>query len=206
MHLHSDIDHDPARVLTLKRLEIPIGSILDGKTAAEVGFRAKYGAAILAIVRDGQRLEGHLGTVSIELSWEKARREKNHIYRECPPPIQARFQNGDVLLLDTKEGANVDDWYPDLIPIVNSEENDEDIAEESIRGFMVAMSLQSSSPLVGRSVVEAGLRGIPGIYLNTHGHTSLFCVTIGRSRSNAGFPNELFCFLLFCSGKLCSFF
>jgi di/tricarboxylate transporter len=47
--------------------EVVIGSDLAGQTLREIGFRGRYNAAVLAIHRQGQRLQEKLGEVSLRM-------------------------------------------------------------------------------------------------------------------------------------------
>ncbi|CAN5564688.1 SLC13 family permease [soil metagenome] len=47
--------------------EVVVGAELGGKTLKSVGFRARYNAAVLAVHRQGQRLEAKLGGVSLHM-------------------------------------------------------------------------------------------------------------------------------------------
>jgi len=47
--------------------EVVIGEGFSGRTLSEVGFRARYGAAVLAIHRAGHRIEGKLGELPLRM-------------------------------------------------------------------------------------------------------------------------------------------
>lgn len=49
----------------LTEVLIAPGSILDGRTAKSLGFRARFNAAIVAVQRDGKHVEGRLGELSL---------------------------------------------------------------------------------------------------------------------------------------------
>jgi di/tricarboxylate transporter len=47
--------------------EVVLGEAFSGRTLREVGFRSKYGAAVLAVHRAGHRIEAKLGELSLRL-------------------------------------------------------------------------------------------------------------------------------------------
>ncbi|MGH2384116.1 MAG: SLC13 family permease [Candidatus Limnocylindria bacterium] len=47
--------------------EVVLGEGFAGRTLSEIGFRAKYGAAVLAIHRSGHRIEGKLGELPLRM-------------------------------------------------------------------------------------------------------------------------------------------
>ena len=42
---------------------------LSGRTAAEVGFRTRYGAAVIAVHREGTRVQDHPGQSNTNISF-----------------------------------------------------------------------------------------------------------------------------------------
>lgn len=80
--------------------------------------------------------------------------------------MQITFEKGDVLLISMMDPSRQLQWAND-IDVVSSNEKKSSPSESFsiVREFMVAMTLQWHSPLVGQSVVQAGLRGLPGLYL-----------------------------------------
>ena len=84
----------------------------------------------------------------------------------CVPHLQVTFEQGDILLVSMMDPSRQLQWAND-IDIVSSEEKKPSQSESFsiVREFMVAMTLQWHSPLVGQSVLQAGLRGLPGLYL-----------------------------------------
>lgn len=79
---------------------------------------------------------------------------------------QVTFDRDDILLISMMDPARQLQWSNDLEVVTDNGQKPS--ASESfsiVREFMVAMTLQWHSPLVGQSVVQAGLRGLPGLYL-----------------------------------------
>lgn len=71
--------------------EAVVGPELVGTTLQEVGFRARYGAAVLAIHRAGQRIDAKLGQVRLHLG--------DTLLVLADPGFRARYRDGRDFLL-----------------------------------------------------------------------------------------------------------
>ena len=78
--------------------EAVVGSELVNLTLREIGFRARYGAAVLAIHRSGQRIDAKLGDVRLRLG--------DTLLLLGDREFQARFRDGrDFLLISSLRAA-----------------------------------------------------------------------------------------------------
>ena len=143
----------------LSKVIIADGGNLVGKTPKEASFRATYGASILSISRAGEKLEGRLGRIFLEI--------------------------GDVLLIDMGDAFDWDDEATDrdLKPLLSDAaaavrlgekraSSDDAKAEAIEREFLIPMKVAQGSklrglsrPLNGLTIEQAGLRGLPGLFL-----------------------------------------
>lgn len=77
--------------------EVVLGEGFAGRTLSEIGFRARYGAAVLAIHRSGHRIEGKLGELPLRMG--------DTLLVLASPQFVQRFRNsGDFLVVAPLRG------------------------------------------------------------------------------------------------------
>lgn len=134
-----------------------------GSTIRDARFRSRFGAAVLAVARDGSRVEGHLG--SIELA------------------------AGDTLLLDaTPDNINRLRQFPDFL-LISELEADPPRHEKAwlswgILGLILALVTTDTISMLNGSLIGAGLMLVTGCCSVTQAGKSLdlgVLVTIAAS-------------------------
>lgn len=148
---------------TLVRAKIKPGSRLIGMNAKTFGFRAKYKAAIIAVHRQGRSVSGKIGEVVLQegdvLLLQAGKDSPLISSRHRPPPLAESAGASDDL--DEAEGGTE---FPQVNQDLQILPTDRRTRQEG-KQFMIHMRLQHDSPISGKTVEGAGLRGLPGLFL-----------------------------------------
>lgn len=131
----------------LVKATVKPGAEVVGQAVKDLGFRRRFGASVVAVRRRGQPLKGNVAQVV----------------------LQAR----DQLLLNTSSEFDVDNWdlkenfldVADLGGPATSTSAPSLPAPEADGAFMFAMLVQDRSPVVSKTVAQAGLRALQKSYL-----------------------------------------
>ncbi|KAH9260910.1 hypothetical protein BASA82_001075 [Batrachochytrium salamandrivorans] len=160
--LEEDEDED-ASVLTdavVLQAVIPHASTLEDKTPKEVRFRSLYNAAILTIFREGEKISVSnlgevilkVGDVLILLTNEKFSWHQSDTQRDLKPrPVAtANSPGGSTVVLGGGDPVNYDGVDREFHISMRVTKNSQ---------------LQFTRSLEGRNLDQAGMRGLPGLFL-----------------------------------------
>ena len=222
--------HLPPPGLRMARAAVRLDSALVGKMPREVGFRRRYGAAIVALVRRGEQLHGIIGQTPllagdvIVMQVSPASPLLDLINGSLPEPAAGEGEgggtNGRLLnrrwsinritgsfgsLLSIASGAEKERSEAPIEPADGADTHGVELSEVKVgcdeaakpteaapaavpdglasltechanlaivqnaggveRDFMIAMRVARGSPIIGKTVQAAGLRGLPGLFL-----------------------------------------
>ncbi|CAG9467531.1 unnamed protein product [Pedinophyceae sp. YPF-701] len=112
-------------------------SPLIGKSVKDVGFRTRFHATLISVRRGEERLKGGLGKVVLS--------------------------GGDRLVMNVAddfdpEGEVVREHFRDVECVQNN-------SRDANKEFVIAMEVKKGSPLIAKTVDQAGLRGLPQTFL-----------------------------------------
>mmetsp|Transcript_7627 Transcript_7627/g.23227 ORF Transcript_7627/g.23227 Transcript_7627/m.23227 type:complete len:1210 (-) Transcript_7627:234-3863(-) len=221
--------HVPPPGLRMTRATVRPESSLVGKTPRDVGFRRRYSAAIIALVRRGDQLHGIIGqtplmagdVIVMQVSPDSPL--LHLINGELPEPVAAESAGGGatdtsrwnfsriassfVSSPATGSAVNPDDGREETDATAGGETAGVELSEVTVhddamsasdtaaatptgvpagpatlaechadleivqssggveRDFMIAMRVARGSPIIGKTVQGAGLRGLPGLFL-----------------------------------------
>jgi di/tricarboxylate transporter len=162
----------------LVRALVRAGSSLAGKTAREAGFRARYDAAIVSLVRPESHavLHSNLGRLPLAVGDELLLVVGDSFSWVSPAvsadlkPLPARGRAGSGPGSSLAPGASAPGAPPVGPPPVEAAAAAQ--AESGlVREFLMPMRVTSRSGLIGArslhglTVEQAGLRGLPGVFL-----------------------------------------
>jgi K+/H+ antiporter YhaU regulatory subunit KhtT len=157
------------------RARVRNGSRLVGKSLLDVRFREMYGAAIVAILKgDGKVYTDELSSVSFDVGDILVLQlsESSPLLESRPDSLDMAIAN-DVLSVSELD-ADVEDASKSFsmssrekeavhgdLEVLNATSNGNGVQRE----FLTAMTVDKRSQLIGKTVFQAGIDKIPGVYL-----------------------------------------